>query len=150
MMTMFYGPTLLGLGLTALTASLMSGLAANISAFAAIWTEDIYCDWLRPHESEAHYLRIGLIATAAAMVISVLISGVSLYFGNLMDHVQLIFSLFSAPFWAIFLLGITTRRVNGRGALAGLVTGVIAAVVHHIFVFLHRICLVERITGFAI
>lgn len=135
MMTIFYGPTLLAIGLTALTASLMSGLAANVAAFAAIWTQDIYRPWLHPGADETHYLRVGTIATVAAMVIGCLASGASFYFGNLMEHVQLIFSLFGAPFWAIFLLGITTRRVNARGALAGFLCGASAALIHHALLF---------------
>ncbi|MHB1023748.1 MAG: sodium:solute symporter family transporter, partial [Acidobacteriaceae bacterium] len=70
MMTAFYGPTLLGLGLTALTASLMSGLAANISAFAAIWTEDIYRTQFVRGKQENHYLRIGKWATVIAIAVS--------------------------------------------------------------------------------
>lgn len=137
LMTMFYGPAMLGVGLTALTASLMSGLAANISAFAAIWTEDIYRPWLHPGAKETHYLQMGVVASVAAMAVSALASGASFYFGDLMEQVQLIFSLFSAPFWAVFLLGITTRRVNARGAFAGLLSGAAIAIIHHVFVFLH-------------
>jgi len=130
LMTISYGPVMLGLGLTALLASLMSGLAANVSAFAAIWTEDIYRSRLARHRSETHYLLIGRISASAAIAISLLTSYIDFLFGSLMEHVQLIFSVFSAPFWAIFLLGMSTRRTTERGAIAGFLTGTTVALLH--------------------
>ena len=134
MMTLFYGPTFLGLGLTALAASLMSGLAANISGFAAIVTQDIYRSWLVEGRDEMHYVRVGRLCTVAAALTSVGASFGSFLFSNLMEHVQLIFSLLTAPFWAVFLLGTTSRRATARGALWGLVTGTGCAALHHIAV----------------
>ena len=99
MMTRFYGPTFLGVGLTALAASLMSGLAANISGFAAIATQDIYRSWLVKGREETHYVHVGRLCTVAAAVASVAASFGSFLFSNLMEHVQLIFSLLTAPFW---------------------------------------------------
>lgn len=134
MMTLLYGPTTLGLGLTALAASLMSGLAANVSAFAAIWTEDIYRAHVRPRKSGAHYLLLGRISTLAAILVSVLASYLNFLFSNLMDHVQLIFSVLRAPFWAIFLLGMGTRRTTERGAITGFISGAMLSFVHSIAV----------------
>jgi len=130
LMTISYGPAMLGLGLTALLASLMSGLAANVSAFAAIWTEDIYRSRLAKHRTDSHYLLVGRISAAVAIAISLLTSYIDFLFGSLMEHVQLIFSVFSAPFWAIFLLGMTTRRATERGAIAGFLTGTTVALLH--------------------
>jgi SSS family solute:Na+ symporter len=130
LMTISYGPVMLGLGLTALLASLMSGLAANVSAFAAIWTEDIYRSRLVRDRSDSHYLLIGRISAGAAIAISLLTSYIDFLFGSLMEHVQLIFSVFSAPFWAIFLLGMGTRRTTERGAIAGFLTGTTVALLH--------------------
>ena len=130
LMTRFYGPGMLGLGMTALMASLMSGLAANISAFAAIFTGDIYRSRLVLNRSDRHYLRVGRIAVVAAAVISLFTSYLDFLFSNLMEQVQLIFSVFGAPFWAIFLLGMATRRANERGAIAGFVSGSSVALLH--------------------
>lgn len=132
MMTLLYSPPLLGLGLTALTASLMSGLAANVSAFAALWTEDIYRRKLVVGQPEKHYLRVGRWSILAAVVISAGCSSVSFYFDNLMNQVQMIFSLLSAPLWAIFVLGLTTARTTTRGVLCGFSCGIAVAVLHHI------------------
>ncbi len=139
MMTLFYSPTLLGLGLTALVASLMSGLAANISAFAAVWTQDIYRTHLRPGRTERHYLYIGKLATIVAMGIGIAECTSSFYFSNLMEQVQLIFSLFGAPFWAIFLLGMTTRRTTARGAFLGFLCGAGVSLAHESAVMLRLI-----------
>ena len=130
LMTMMYGPAMLGVGFTALLASLMSGLAANVSAFAAIWTEDIYRSRLVKHRADSHYLLVGRVAATAAITVSLLTSYIDFLFGSLMEHVQLIFSVFGAPFWAIFLLGMGTRRTNQRGAIAGFLSGTGVALLH--------------------
>jgi len=129
-MKSLYGPFMLYVGLTALTASLMSGLAANISAFAAVWTEDIYRVWLKRGESDRHYLMVGRWAVVAATAISVVASYLNFLFRDLVEHVQMIFSIFGSPFWAIFLLGMTTKRVGTRGAMSGFLAGVCMAGLH--------------------
>jgi SSS family solute:Na+ symporter len=130
LMTRMYGPRMLGLGLTALAASLMSGLAANVSAFAAIWTGDIYCTYLRRNQTDEHYLLMGRLSAAAAIVISVLASLITFLFSNLMENIQLIFSVFGSPFWAIFLLGMSTRRISQRGAVVGFLSGSLVGLLH--------------------
>ena len=130
LMIIFYGPMMLGLGLTALTASLMSGLAANVSAFAAIWTEDIYRSRLRRFETDRHYLLVGRAAATAAIVLSMFASYINFLFKDLMEHVQLIFSVVAAPFWAVFLMGMTTRKINENGAIAAFVGGTSVALLH--------------------
>ena len=130
LMKLQYGPSMLGLGLTAIAASLMSGLAANVSAFAAVWTEDIYHSHLVTSKPDRHYLVMGRLATVVAIGVSLLTSYINFLFSDLMEHVQLIFSVFGAPFFAIFLLGMTTRRTNQRGAIAGFLTGTAIALLH--------------------
>lgn len=147
MMTIFYGPTLLGLGLTALTASLMSGLAANVSGFAAVWTEDIYRKSFYREGSERHYVHMGQVACIAAIAAGLAGSYISFYFKNVMDYVQLIFSMFSAPFWAIFLLGILAQRVKTKGALRGFAAGIAAACLHQCAVAAHWIHYGSVLTG---
>jgi SSS family solute:Na+ symporter len=132
LMRLYYGPAMLGLGLTALAASLMSGLAANLSAVAAIWTEDIYRSRLRPNETDRHYLAIGRATTTLAAVVCCFASFLDFFFNNLMEHVQLIFSIFGAPFWAIFLMGMTTRKITERGALVAFTGGSLCALAHTI------------------
>ena len=116
LMLSVYGPVMLGFGLTALVASLMSGLASNVSAFAALFTQDLYRTYLRTTCPETHYLRVGRGSTVAAILLCMLASYLNFFFSSLMEHVQLIFSIFGAPFWAIFLLGMGTRRATGAGS----------------------------------
>lgn len=130
LMKMLYGPVMLGLGLTALAASLMSGFAANISAFAAIWTEDIYRPYLRRGAADQHYLNIGRTALIAATAMSALTSYLTFLFTDLMEDVQLIFSVLGAPFWAVFLLGMSSKRTTSKGAMIGFVAGISVALLH--------------------
>lgn len=132
LMTASYGPALLGLGLTALLASLMSGLAANVSAFSSVWTEEIYRGHIRVGATESHYIGVGRLSMFVAIFLSIATSYLAFYFRDLMEFVQLIFSLFGAPFFAIFLIGIFTRRATSRGAIAGLLSGVALAAFHHV------------------
>ena len=130
LMAASYGPLLLGLGLTVLLSSLMSALASNVTAFSALWTEEIYRRSIRTHATEQHYLRVGRASILAAASLSVATSYVAFHFRDLMEYVQLLFSLFSAPFFAVFLLGLFTKRTTSRGALAGLCSGVAVALAH--------------------
>jgi SSS family solute:Na+ symporter len=130
LMKLLYGPGLLGLGLTTLAASLLSCLASNVSAFAAVWTEDIYRAHLHRNASETHYLRMGRAALLTAIVLAALASWVNFCFSNLMEHVQLIFSVLGAPFWAIFLLGMSWRKATARAAVAGFLSGAALALLH--------------------
>jgi SSS family solute:Na+ symporter len=130
LMKLYYGPAMLGLGLTALAASLMSGLAANVSAVAAIWTEDIYRSRLHPNRTDRHYLAMGRAATVFAAIVCCCTSFIDFLFNNLMEHVQLIFSIFGAPFWAIFLLGMTTRKITERAAVVAFTGGSLFALAH--------------------
>jgi SSS family solute:Na+ symporter len=127
-----YFPTgMLGLGLTALLASFMSGMAGNVTAFNTVWTYDIYQAYLRPTASDAHYLQIGRLATVFGIAASVLTAYVAAQFNNIMDVLQLVFAFVNAPLLATFLLGMFWKRATGHGAFAGLVAGTAAAALHH-------------------
>jgi SSS family solute:Na+ symporter len=127
-----YLPTgLLGLGLTALMASFMSGMAGNVTAFNAVWTYDIYQSYIKPGKSDRHYLTMGHAATVFGIALSVLAAYATTRFNNIMDMLQLVFALVNAPLFATFLLGMFWRRTTGHGAFFGLLTGTIAAAVHH-------------------
>jgi solute:Na+ symporter, SSS family len=137
LMATVYPPILLGLGLTALLASLMSGLAANISAFASLWTEEIYRTSLRPGASEAHYMRMGRVAISAAIVLSIVTSYLSFCFHDLMEFVQMVFALFGAPFLSVLLMGFFTRRATEAGVTTGLACGFLSAALFHLLAITH-------------
>ena len=127
-----YFPTgMLGLGLTALLASFMSGMAGNVTAFNTVWTYDIYQAYVRPTASDAHYLWMGRMATIFGVAASVATAYVAAQFNNIMDVLQLVFAFVNAPLLATFLLGMFWKRATGHGAFAGLLSGTSAAAIHH-------------------
>ncbi len=132
MMLIHYFPSgMLGLGLTALLASFMSGMAGNVTAFNTVWTYDIYQSYIRKGESDEHYLWMGRAATVVGIALSVAAAYVAASFNNIMDMLQLVFAFVNAPLFATFALGMFWRRTTGHGAFAGLVSGTLAAAVHH-------------------
>src|SRR5206468_3450651 len=122
---------LLGLGLTALMASFMSGMAGNVTAFNAVWTYDIYQSHIRPGQSDQHYLRMGHAATVFGILLSVAAAYAATRFNNILDMLQLVFAFVNAPLFATFLLGMFWRRTTGHGAFYGLLTGTITAALHY-------------------
>ncbi len=130
-MLLHYFPTgILGLGLTALLASFMSGMAGNVTAFNTVWTYDIYQSYLNKRGTDAHYLWMGRMATVGGVLLSVGAAYLVTSFNNIMDSLQLIFSLVNAPLFATFLLGMFWKRSTGHGAFAGLLSGTVGALIH--------------------
>lgn len=121
----------LGLGLTALMASFMSGMAGNVTAFNTVWTYDIYQSYIKPGQSDAHYLRMGHKATVVGIILSVMAAYATTRFNNIMDMLQLVFAFVNAPLFATFLLGMFWKRTTGHGAFFGLLMGTAAAALHH-------------------
>ncbi|HSL23628.1 MAG TPA: sodium:solute symporter family protein [Vicinamibacterales bacterium] len=131
MLARYYPAGLLGLGLTALLASFMSGMAGNVTAFNTVWTYDLYQGHINPRASDAHYLRMARAATVGGIALSVATAYIAMRFNNIMDMLQLVFSFVNAPLLATFLLGMFWRRATGDGAFWGLVAGTLAAAVHY-------------------
>ncbi len=131
-MLIHYFPTgILGLGLTALLASFMSGMAGNVTAFNTVWTYDIYQSYINPKAPDAHYLWMGRVATVFGIALSVAAAYAASRFNNIMDFLQLVFAFVNAPLFATFLLGMFWKRTTGHGAFFGLLSGTAAAAVHH-------------------
>jgi SSS family solute:Na+ symporter len=131
-MLLHYFPTgILGLGLTALLASFMSGMAGNVTAFNTVWTYDIYQSYIKKGASDAHYLRVGRLTTIFGVAASVLAAYLATKFNNIMDMLQLVFAFVNAPLFATFLLGMFWKRTTGHGAFTGLLSGTLAAAMHH-------------------
>lgn len=130
LMQHYYRWSLIGLGVSAILASLMSGLAGNVTAFSTLWTHDVYRAHLRRHESDAHYLMMGRAFTALAAFLSVATAYIVLLYNNLMDYLLLIFSLFNAPLFAVFVLGMFTEWATPSAAFWGLLAGVLASFAH--------------------
>lgn len=131
-MLLHYFPTgMLGLGLTALLASFMSGMAGNVTAFNTVWTYDIYQSYIKKRASDEHYLLVGRLATVFGVALSVGAAYAATQFNNIMDLLQLVFAFVNAPLFATFLLGMFWKRTTADGAFTGLLAGTAAAALHH-------------------
>jgi solute:Na+ symporter, SSS family len=131
LMAEFYPSGMLGLGLTALMASFMSGMAGNVTAFNTVWTYDLYQGHIRKNAPDAHYLWVGRLTTIAGVALSVGTAYLASHFNNIMDFLQLVFGFVNAPLFATFLLGMFWKRATGHGAFAGLLAGTAAAAATH-------------------
>jgi solute:Na+ symporter, SSS family len=131
MLVHYFPPGVLGLGVTALMASFMSGMAGNVTAFNTVWTYDIYQSYIRPGKSDQHYLWMGRFTTIWGIALSVLAAYIASRFNSIMDALQLVFTYVNAPLFATFLLGMFWKRTTGHGAFFGLLAGTLAAALHH-------------------
>lgn len=127
----FYPSGLLGVGLTALMASFMSGMAGNVTAFNSVWTYDIYQAHIKKNAPDEHYLKIARLANVCGILVSVSTAYLATQFNNIMDLLQLVFGFVNAPLFATFLLGMFWKRTTGHGAFFGLLGGTIAAALFH-------------------
>ncbi len=124
LMAIVYGPTLLGLGVAALLASLMAGIAGNVSGFSAAWTEEIYRTRFRPGKPEQHYIAVGRWAVTVCFLIAEVAAYFAADFGDLMEFLQLVVSLFYAPLFAVVLCAFLRRRPTERRACLAIFVGV--------------------------
>jgi solute:Na+ symporter, SSS family len=131
MLLHFFPTGILGLGLTALLASFMSGMAGNVTAFNTVWTYDIYQAYINKKGTDAHYLWMGRMATIGGVALSIAAAYLVTNFNNIMDALQLVFSIVNAPLFATFLLGMFWKKTTGHAAFTGLLSGTAAALIHH-------------------
>jgi solute:Na+ symporter, SSS family len=137
LMGRYYRGGMLGLGLTALLASFMSGMAGNITAFNTVFTYDLYQTYLVKNRPDAHYLRVAKMATVWGTVLSTASAYIVLNFDNLMDYMQLIGILFISPFFVVFFLGMFWKRPSASAGFYGMVAGVSGAFLEYVLYRLH-------------
>lgn len=131
LLSKLYPSGILGVGITALIASFMSGMAGNVTAFNTVWTFDIYQSHIKKHASEKHYLYVGKATTVVGILLSVATAYVARGFNSIMDLLQLVFSFVNAPLFATFFLGMFWKRTTANGAFWGLLSGTAAAALTH-------------------
>lgn len=127
LMAQFYPSGMLGVGLTALMASFMSGMAGNVTAFNTVFTYDLYQSYIHRHASDSHYLTVGRVTTVLGVALSVATAYLAASFNNIMDFLQLVFGFVNGPLFATFLLGMFWKRTTGHGAFWGYISGLTAA-----------------------
>jgi SSS family solute:Na+ symporter len=136
MLARYCGPGLLGLGVTALIAGFMSGMAGNVSAFSTVWTYDIYAALFRKKASDAHYVSMGRWSTVIGVLISIGTAYLVMQFLSIMDYVQALFSFFVAPLFGTVILGMLWKRASPAGGFWGLLAGTASSVGMWLWVYL--------------
>ena len=127
----YLNPGMMGLAITALMASFMPGMAGNVTAFNTVWTYDLYQGYVGPGKSDAHYLRMGHLATVGGILLSIGAAYSATKFNKIMDLLQLVFAFVNAPLLATFLLVMFSKRTTGHDAFFCLLAGTLAAALHH-------------------
>jgi len=125
MMVRYMGPGLLGLGITALIAGFMSGMAGNVSAFSTVWTYDIYRPLIHKTGSDGHYVLVGRLSIIIGVMVSIVAAYVVQQFHGIMDYVQALFSIFVAPLLGAILFGMFWKRATRLAGFLGLLSGII-------------------------
>jgi solute:Na+ symporter, SSS family len=128
MLARYLGPGLLGLGVTALVAGFMAGMAGNVSAFATVWTYDLYRPYLRRVATDAHYVSMGRWCTLIGLFLSIGTAYVAMGFASIMDYVQALFSFFIAPLFGTVVIGMLWKRITPAGGFCGLLAGTLSSV----------------------
>jgi SSS family solute:Na+ symporter len=128
MLARYCGPGLLGLGITALIAGFMSGMAGNVSAFTTVWTYDIYKALIRKDAADSHYVSMGRWTTVIGVLVSVGTAYLVMRAASIMDYVQALFSFFIAPLFGTVILGMLWRRASGAGGFWGLLCGTLSSI----------------------
>jgi SSS family solute:Na+ symporter len=128
MLARYCGPGLLGLGVTALIAGFMSGMAGNVSAFTTVWTYDIYRPLINSKGSDHHYVNMGRWTTVIGVLISVGTAYLVMRSASIMDYVQALFSFFIAPLFGTVILGMLWKRATGAGGFWGLLCGTLSSI----------------------
>jgi SSS family solute:Na+ symporter len=128
MMARYCGPGLLGLGITALIAGFMSGMAGNVSAFTTVWTYDIYRSLIKKDGTDHHYLNVGRWTTVLGVLVSIGTAYLVMSASSIMDYVQSLFSFFIAPLFATVIFGMLWKRTTGPAGFWGLLCGTVASI----------------------
>jgi SSS family solute:Na+ symporter len=128
MLARYCGPGLLGLGITALIAGFMSGMAGNVSAFSTVWTYDIYGALIKKNASDKHYVSMGRWSTIVGVLISIGTAYLVMQFLSIMDYVQALFSFFIAPLFGTVILGMLWKRATAAGGFWGLLAGTVSSI----------------------
>ena len=136
MLIRYCGPGLLGLGITALVAGFMSGMAGNVSAFSTVWTYDLYGAFMNKRATDSHYVAMGRWSTVVGMLVSIMSAYLLVHATGIMDYVQALFSFFIAPLFGTVILGMLWKRATKAGGFWGLAAGTASSIA--MFVWVHN------------
>jgi len=134
MLARYCGPGLLGLGITALMAGFMSGMAGEVCAFSTVWTYDIYKAFINKDASDEHYVKMGRWCIILGVLISIGTAYLVMSFKSIMDYVQALFSFFIAPLFGTVVLGMLWKRATPKGGFWGLLAGTVSSIAMFVWV----------------
>ena len=117
----------LGVAITGLLAAFMAGMAANVSSFNAVWTYDIWQNYLRPGRPDSYYLRVGRITTVVGVFIGILTAFIASSYNNIANYLQTLFSFFNVPIFVAFIVGMVWRKAGRGSGFWGMVVGTLVA-----------------------
>jgi solute:Na+ symporter, SSS family len=127
MMARYCGPGLLGLGVTALVAGFMSGMAGNISAFATVWTYDIYKPLLRKQAPDHHYVSMGRWCSLLGVFVSIGTAYLVMNFSSIIVYAQVVFVFFIVPMFGTVIFGMLWKRTTPAAGFWGLLSGILVS-----------------------
>jgi SSS family solute:Na+ symporter len=128
LMGQYLGPGLLGLGVTAMIAGFMSGMAGNVTAFATVWTYDVYKPLLRRDASDSHYLAMGRWCSVVGVLVSIAAAYSLLWFSNILEFLQVLVFFFIVPLFGTVILGMLWKRATPAGGFWGFVAAILVSI----------------------
>jgi SSS family solute:Na+ symporter len=134
MMARYLGPGLLGLGITGMIAGFMSGMAGNVSAFATVWTYDVYRPLINKRANDAHYVRMGRWCSIIGVFIAILTAYGAKYFSNILVYLQVLVMFFIIPLFGVVILGMLWKRATSAGGFWGFLSGILFSISEFIYV----------------
>ncbi|MFG2095501.1 sodium:solute symporter family protein [Streptomyces sp. NPDC048612] len=125
----------LGIAVTGLLAAFMAGMAANVSSFNTVFTNDIWAAYLKKGREDAHYLKTGRVVTAVGVLIGMGTAFIASSFSNIMNYLQTLFSFFNVPLFVVFIIGMFWKRTSAAAGFWGLLSGTAAAMVNYFWLY---------------
>jgi solute:Na+ symporter, SSS family len=128
LMSKYLPPGVLGVAVTGLVAAFMAGMAANVSSFNAVFTYDIWQDYVKKDRSDSYYLHVGRVVTVVGVLIGIGTAFIAAGFNNIMNYIQVLFSFFNVPLFCAFIIGMFWRRASKSAGFWAILVGTIVAV----------------------
>jgi len=127
MLARYCGPGLLGLGVTALVAGFMSGMAGNVTAFTTVWTYDIYKPFIRKDAADSHYVSMGRWCSLLGVFVSIGTAYLVMNFSSIIVYAQAVFVFFIVPMFGTVILGMLWKRTTPAAGFWGLLAGILTS-----------------------
>jgi SSS family transporter len=134
LMGKYLGPGLLGLGVTAMIAGFMSGMAGNVSAFATVWTYDVYRPLIYRNGTDGHYLTMGRWSSIIGVLISIGTAYLLFFFANILDFLQVLIFFFIVPLFGVVILGMLWKRATTAGGFWGFLVAILVSIFMWVYV----------------